>query len=53
MIGRLTTRKRYMDNDNLKDRTLAVFVGEGAYQFSTYDSVSNTKNLMKTIDYKD
>jgi len=31
MMGRVTTLKKYTDNDHLRDRTLVMFLGEGAY----------------------
>jgi hypothetical protein len=53
MMGRLTTLKKYSDNDHLRDRTLVMFLGEGSYQFATYDRASNSKNVIKQIDYRD
>lgn len=47
----MTTNKAYGDIDNFGDRTLAAFVGEGSYSFSTYDFETDKKNLYSTIKY--
>ena len=50
LIGRFTTLKNHKDNDNFKDRTLIAFVGQGAYEFGTYNYRTGEK-VMKKIDY--
>jgi len=47
----MTTNKEHGDFDNFGDRTLAAFVGEGSYQFATYDVETDKKNAFSILNY--
>lgn len=47
MMGRFATVK---GNESPRDRTLIAFVGQGGYEFGTYDSRSGEK-LTRKIEY--
>jgi hypothetical protein len=50
-LARFTVNRKHGDI-NLRDRTLAVWVGAGFYHFATY-SLPDTSNLAKNLPYDD
>jgi hypothetical protein len=49
-VARLTNKKLYTNVD-VGDRVLAVFLGQGFYQFTTNDVVSANPNIFRNVPF--
>ncbi len=49
-VSRLTSNNPYKNNE-MGDRTLAVFLGEDSYYFATNDINTDNPNVSKDVNY--
>lgn len=50
-VSRVTQNKKYEDASKLGDRKLVIFMGNGFYEFSTYDAETKNVKVVKNINY--
>lgn len=50
-LSRFTVNRGFGDVASHGDRTLAIWIGQGYYHFTTHDTITNRVNYYQNIDY--